>query len=88
MPRRAMSSGERHGSIPIRFDLLPLDSNKEVARIGVLVKRRREASWFVDASCAVRSECLDFAMNDLNLHGVCAGLTVIECQKLRWVKEA
>ena len=42
----------------------------------------------VCADCPVRSECFDFAMSDLNLHGVWAGLTAQERQKLRWGRVA
>jgi hypothetical protein len=42
----------------------------------------------VCADCPVRSECFDFAMSDLDLYGVWAGLTAQERQKLRWGRVA
>ncbi len=36
------------------------------------------------AGCPVRDECFDYAMSDLNLHGVWAGLSAEERRDLRW----
>ena len=36
------------------------------------------------AGCPVRDECFEYAMSDLNLQGVWAGLTAMERRELGW----